>query len=71
MFLLVVVRDRDLFGTSHRPSKVDPLLIVHPDAVLTARSHVADVSNVSGRRFRDDVPFGEQAPEARRHGSRR
>jgi len=32
----VVVRDRDLFGPCLRPSKADPPLIVHPDAVLTS-----------------------------------
>ena len=32
----MVVRNRDLFGPCLRPSKADPPLIVHPDAVLTS-----------------------------------
>jgi len=35
LFLSVVVRDCDLFGSCLRPSKADPPLVIDPDAVLT------------------------------------
>jgi len=52
---------------------IQPLIVEAPGGG-TRRwpiAHSADVVEISGRRSRDDVPFGARAQEARRYGSRR